>query len=584
MQTGLVTRLLLGKYVWLLGIGAMVAFILVGVEMGLALLIQQSMQFAFRGQRELLLHSLSLLFTLVLVGALLKYGEKYLLGRYGAMTMHQVRTSLAEKTQYITVKQLESRHSGDWLSRLSNDGFALQNFIVGDLYNYVYQPLIFVAAFSYLLSIDWQLVLICSVIIPLTVLLSINISRPLRGLNLEVQTNLSQYNSLIQETIDGSVTVKSNNMQPYLMGKTGSILQQWLRSVIRMEKRRRWIIPLDIILRVLPFVLCILVGGYRALNQHITSDELLIFIYLINYIVQPSVQIPYLIARFRQTGASVERINELFMEGEERKDGGGLEPGDQLPLVLSHVGFAYEADTPVLEEVSQSFERGKIYAIVGESGSGKSTLFKLLTGMYEYGKGEILLYGQPLSSLSLADIRKQYSVVEQEPYLFPLSIEDNILLARADTEAIDVRRAAHQANAHDFIMQLPEGYQTMLSDGGTTLSGGQRQRIALARAILKNAPVLLLDEAGSALDAESEQKLYEALLTLASGGTTILIIAHRLKVCEIADEVIVMKEGKKLAGGAHSDLLVSCSEYARMYRLQESGAGPVRSASGEGEA
>jgi ABC-type multidrug transport system fused ATPase/permease subunit len=332
-----------------------------------------------------------------------------------------------------------------------------------------------------------------------------------------------------------------------------------------------FIVPVETVLRVLPFVLCILVGGYRTLQQQMTPDELLVFLYLINFVVQPAVMIPQLVAGYRQTSASLDRIAELLNEPEERT-GGETGTRDGHPLVLDRVRFSYDGVSAALEDVSQTFESGKIYAIVGESGSGKSTLFKLLTGLYDYDEGAILLYGQYLKALSLEAIRSRFSVVPQEPYLFPASIEDNIRIARPGATPEEVRDAARRANAHEFIMQLPDGYGTKVSDGGASLSGGQRQRIALARAILKDAPIFLLDEAASALDNESEMKLYQALSDLAAAGRTVIIIAHRLKICEMADEVMVMKKGRKMAGGSHRELLAEVAEYARMHGLREAAA------------
>jgi|CeladaMinimDraft_18_1061708.scaffolds.fasta_scaffold01898_1 ABC-type multidrug transport system fused ATPase/permease subunit len=556
---------------WLLGLGISAALALVAVEMSLAYFLQQSMIHAFSLEKESLVRTLCVLIAIVLTGAALKFGEKYWLGRYGAMTMHEMRVTLAGKTRRIAMRRLEDRHSGDWLSRLTNDGSAVQQFIAGDLYHFVYQPLVFAAAFGYLLYIDWQLVLICSVIIPVSVVLSLNLGRPLKELGLRSQEELSRYNALVQETMDGSVVIKSNNMQTYMENRVGAVMREWLGHAIGLERRRMLIVPVEVVLRVLPFVLCILAGGYRTIKQQMTPDELLVFIYLINFVVQPAVMMPHLIARYRQTGASMDRMAELLREPEERTDG---EAGtrDGHPLTLERLGFSYDGETEALRDFSHTFESGKLYAVVGESGSGKSTLFKLLTGLYEYDRGAALLFGKPLNALSTEDIRGSFSVVPQDTYLFPASIGDNILIARPGASPEEVREAARRANAHDFIMQLPDGYNTLVSDGGSSLSGGQRQRIALARAILKDAPIFLLDEAASALDNESEMKLYRTLAELAAAGKTVIIIAHRLKVCEMADEVIVMKQGRKLAAGPHRELLAAVAEYARMHGLREADA------------
>ena len=571
MQTRISSVFFSGGKAWLLGLGILAALALVAVEMGLAYYIQQSMIRAFLNEKEALIRTLYILIAIVLAGSALKFGEKYWLGRYAAMTMHEARSLLAGKTQRITMRRLEERHSGDWLSRLSNDASAVQQFIASDLCQLVYQPLVFAAAFSYLLLLDWQLVLICCAIIPPAVFLGLNISRPLGEIHRRTQEELSRYNALVQETIDGSVVIKSHNMQSFMQDRAEGALRRWLQHTTGLEKRRMLIGPVEAVLRVLPFVLCILAGGYRTLAGHMSPDELLVFIYLINFVVQPSVMMPQLIARYRQTAASLERIAELMAEPEERT-GGETGTSGGHPLVLQHVRFSYDGESAALEDVSQTFEAGKIYAIVGESGSGKSTLFKLLTGLYDYDQGDILLFGKQLKALSLKEIRSRFSVVPQDTYLFPASIEDNIKVAKPDAAPDEVRGAARRANAHDFIMQLKDGYKTRVADGGASLSGGQRQRIALARAILKDAPIFLLDEAASALDNESEMKLYRALSDLAAAGKTVIIIAHRLSVCELADEVIVMKKGRKIAGGSHRELLSMVAEYARMHGLREAAA------------
>jgi ABC-type multidrug transport system fused ATPase/permease subunit len=346
------------------------------------------------------------------------------------------------------------------------------------------------------------------------------------------------------------------------------ITEDVLDKKLKTDRRCMAIAPISMVLGVVPNMSCILYGGYLTVKGQITPGELLTFTYLLGFLIGPVASIPNMIIGIKVTIESAKRIIEILEEPEERQIGEGFEIRESDKLVeFTDVSYSYDNERHVLNNFNLVLKKGKMTALVGFSGSGKSTVCKLLCGFYEQYEGQIKIYGKDLKEWSLKEVRRQISLMSQDTFLFPCSIYENIAYGKIDATRQQITETAKMAKADEFIRNLPEGYDTIIGERGSTLSGGQRQRIAIARSILKNAPILLLDEPTSALDIQSEAMVQDELEHFVK-DKTVLVIAHRLSTIKNADEIIVMNEGYVVGRGTHQELIKKNDIYKQLYFKQ----------------
>jgi ABC-type multidrug transport system fused ATPase/permease subunit len=471
---------------------------------------------------------------------------------------------------------MEGRHTGDLVSRLTNDTALLQTFFIQHFANLFYLPVVFAGALVMLLLTSWKLILSSLILLPVGIAVTALLSRPIRPLSERLQEQVGRVNAIAQDAIGGISILRAFHMGRAFFQSYKLALDESVKQSLRLEKRKAAMAPISLLLLSTPIILVIVVGGYLIGQGELTAGNIILFLYLLSFILQPISMMPLLFVQIGEALGAAQRLLEVLelpvekLQTEAAELAGSAGGTDETVIArFDRVSFAYGGGSNVLDEVSFQLKSGETLAIVGPSGGGKSTLLKLLCGFYEASsvEGRIELFGRPLLDWPLDELRARIAVVMQDTYLFPVPVAENIGYGRAGASMEAIVEAAKAAQAHDFIMKLPQGYGTETGERGGRLSGGQKQRIAIARALLKDAPLLLLDEPTSALDSQSEANLQEALERIMA-GRTVLVIAHRLSTVRRADRILVLDQGRIAESGTHEELLHQNGLYRKWVLMQ----------------
>jgi ABC-type multidrug transport system fused ATPase/permease subunit len=532
------------------------------------------------GQTATFWHYTWLLLALNIPGALFSYLKTRGIGLFSERTQAKLRQAIAAHSTLLPVSYLEQRHSGDLLSVLNADLAKLKTLLSDNLKDFFFQTVRFVFALTYIISINWVLALVSTILTPAIFILISRLTQPVSQRSEEMQDEIGQVNSLAQDSLSGAMVVKSFNLAAILDERFHLANMKALKKGLVVARYWSLINGLSFGLIIMPFIIAMGLGGYLVIDKNMTFGGLFAFINLLNFVVNPLGSLPGIIASIGEACGAAQRVFKLIDSPGERQDGAILGskavalPFDSLAatetapaIQFKDVSFAYSADSPVLKHVSLSIPRGQTVAIVGPSGGGKTTLLKLILGYYPLPDEAVQLFGADLNAWQLSAARQQMAFVAQDTYLFPVSLGENIGCGRPGASQAEIENAARQANIHEFIAGLPEGYATNAGEWGARLSGGQKQRISLARAILKDAPILLLDEPTSALDAESEALIQEALDRFARQRTTV-VVAHRLSTIKNANRVVVLQEGQIIEEGTHAELIARGGLYLELYQGQ----------------
>jgi len=485
------------------------------------------------------------------------YLNTYLINKSGFLVLERVRASAFEKLQRLPMSYYHGNRSGDLLSRLTFDAEVIRNAIAQGSNDLIKQPATLIAALSYLISEalkqdSMAIAMIGLFTVPLCVLPISRAGKKIGKRSRAVQSQMGDTASTINETLQSPLEVRVYQLEKKQESIYRNQIREVLRLMMKVVKYKSMISPAIEVVASVGFAFALFLGVQRgmSLEQFMAVGMALYMAY------EPVKKLGAVNALLRQGGAAAERL-EMIMQAEEsvsepkpkeiQKSGSML--GD---LEWSHVSFSYE-DELVLHDVSLQIKPGELVALVGPSGSGKTTMVHLLPRLFDPQQGVVKIDDCDLRHWSLRDLRRNIAVVPQMPVLFQSSIWENIRVGKEGASDEEVMQAAQKAHAHEFIMRLPEGYDTVLGERGTGLSGGQRQRIAMARAFLKDAPILILDEATSALDAESEAAVAESLLSLSKNRTT-LLIAHRFSSIRMAHRIVVLERGKIVGDGTFEEL------------------------------
>ncbi|WP_261302591.1 ABC transporter ATP-binding protein [Paenibacillus andongensis] len=472
-------------------------------------------------------------------------------------------------------KQISGIHSGDLLSHFTNDIHNLDGVIGSSLINLIKLPFIYIAVFIYLTQINWKLALVCVFVAPVAMVSGVIFGIMLRDNNRRIQDRVVQINTLLNETFHGFFVIRSFLMERSVFTKYVSKNQKLYNLELSNARLRGWFYVGSQAAASFTFLISLCLGSYYVSGGVITVGALLTFVNLVNHLVYPLTELAGHWAGLQKSASAMDRIFKI-LDIETESDSLPAE-SPSMPILTSihfkDITFSYDGQKNLFEHFNLQIPVGKVVAIVGLSGAGKTTLFHLLQGFYKPQSGSIYMNDRSTATLSVSEHRSFFAHVSQETVLFSGSIRENLLLARQDITDVQMMQAATTAGIHSFITSLPRGYDTEIGERGSKLSGGQRQRLAIARALLKNAPVLLLDEGTSALDSETEYLVQEAMQRL-RGNRTTLVIAHRLSTIRDADLIIVMDEGKIVQMGHHEEIIRQDGLYRRLNRMQSQKGDP----------
>ncbi len=510
------------------------------------------------------------IFVLLLgvVNAMAQYWQTRLSAGAALSTLCDLQNDMFDKLMALDLTQQHSEVSGQTISRFTNDTLVLRETLTRAALS-VSAVLTLCALVARLFFYDWVLTLAVLAIYPLIGIPVGRIGRLLRDTSSKAQHQAGDIIALVGETLTGARMVKSYQLEPLERARAGDAFATRLGLLKKMAYTRALNEPLILVAGSMAFGIVVAVGAWRISSGALNGPAFTAFIVTLLLVSQPARALGTINAVMQEGFGAFERMLSLIDTRPAIKNADGAVDLGAGPgaIRFDNIGFAYRADVKALNGVTLEIAAGSMVALVGESGSGKSTLMNLLPRLYEPGTGQILIDGEDVTRVTLRSLRARIAMVSQDAIVFNMSALENIAFGRPSASRAEIIKAATDAAANDFISVLPNGYDTPLGEGGTSLSGGQRQRIALARAFLKDAPILLMDEATSALDAESETKVQEALKRLTRGRTT-LVIAHRLSTVKDADLIAVMDRGRIIEIGKHDELIEKGGAYARQAALQ----------------
>ncbi|AIF51012.1 Xenobiotic-transporting ATPase [Pelosinus sp. UFO1] len=507
--------------------------------------------------------------VLIVLQGIFMYGQTYLMAYSSQKIVIDIRRALYQHLQRLSMLFFEKRPIGTIMSYITNDVAALQTTLVNNVIDFVSHSVTLIGSIILLIYINWKLSLLMFISFPL-ILYTLNVSgHRMRVKSRTLQERTADISAFLQENILAIRVIKSFSRENYELEQFDKENNRNFQAQMKIVQVMATITPIINILSTIGITAIIWFGGREVINGNLTSGSLISFLVYVINLPTPVKRLSNVYADIQRALAAVQRIFEVIDIEPEVKDVRGAKelPSVDGYLTFTNVSFEYEEGKPVLANVSFKARPGELIALVGPSGAGKTTVVNLIPRFYDPIDGSISIDNININTVTLQSLREQIGIVPQETILFNGTIYQNILYGNLEASKEDVIVAAKVANAHNFIMEMPNEYETPIGERGTQLSGGQRQRIAIARAVLKNPRILILDEATSALDTESELLVQQALDRLMNGRTS-FVIAHRLSTVQRANLIIVMEKGKIVEQGDHDTLIKAGGLYSRLYRIQ----------------
>lgn len=497
------------------------------------------------------------------------YGQGYLVSYIGQRVIVDVRDVLFRKLQRLPISFFDRHQTGEVMSYISNDVAALQSALVERMVEMMTESAIFFGSLVMMVLLDWKLSILTLITVPLVGLAMDIFGKKVRSAGAVIQARMSDITALMQESISSERVVKSFVREEFEIDRFHTQNELNFRAVMKDAQLSSLLTPTVEFLAALAVTVIIWFGGKEVVDGVITAGTLVAFLtYAVN-LANPVKRLSRIYAQIQKAMAGADRVFALLDMEETVTSAPGAKtlPPVEGRVCFSDVSFSYREDVPALTDLTFTAEPGQMIAFVGPSGAGKSTVANLIPRFYDVTGGSITVDGYDVRDVTTESLRSQIGIVPQETVLFSATVRENIRYGRLDATDAEIEAAAKSANAHDFIMALPEGYDTEIGERGANLSGGQRQRIAIARAILKDPRILILDEATSALDTESE-KVVQAALDRLMVGRTSFVIAHRLSTIIGADRIYVLDGGRVREQGTHEELLAAGGLYAGLYQIQ----------------
>ena len=509
----------------------------------------------------------------ILVVLLLKnladYAQAFLMVYVEQATVRDLRDQLFGHLHTLPLSFFHGRRTGMLVSRVTNDIDFLRASLASGISNFVKDSLTLAGCVVWIVLASWKLALLSAIVVPPAAFVITRIGRSMRRRSDVAQDRMADLTHVLQETVAGARVVKAFGQERHEAGRFARANELYFRAFVRLRRVSAAARPVSEYAIIVVAVAMLWFGGREIVRGTIAPQQFVLFVTALLTTISPIKTLAEVNANVQQGIAAADRVFALMDTPSTVVDRPGARalPPLRHAVRLEAVDFAYVPGRPVLEDISFDLHRGEVVALVGSSGAGKSTVMDLLARFHDPTAGRITIDGVDLRDATLASLRNQLGIVTQETILFHDTVRANIAYGRMGASDDDIRAAARAAYAHDWIEQLPEGYDTVIGERGAKLSGGERQRLAIARALLRNPPLLLLDEATSALDTESE-RLVQAALERLMAHRTVLVIAHRLSTVQHADRIVVLEHGRVAAIGTHAELMARGGLYRRLYDLQ----------------
>lgn len=501
---------------------------------------------------------------------LCRYLGAYFMVNYKVGVTNDLRSTMYQKFLKLPVSFFTEQRKGDMMSRISNDIGAVESSIMGTFVDAINAPFMIIISLVSLFMLDVQLTLFALLVFPVMGLIISFVGKTLKKQAGYAQQELGNLFSLVEETLKSSKIIKIFNADKLLQNRFKTTSNNWKKHSIGMSRKRELASPSSEFLGSVTMLIITWFAGVNIINGNNNDPStFLAFIGLFFQLLDPAKRLSSAISSVQGGMASLERVYEVLdydLKVEEIENPKAISSLNER-IEFKNVKFFYDKDNIILKDFSLTIPKGQKVALVGQSGSGKTTAANLLARFYDVNEGSITIDGTDIKHLKLKEYRKLLGMVTQESVLFNDTVYSNILMGKPDATKEEVIAAAKIANAHDFISQLPQGYDTNIGDDGNKLSGGQKQRVSIARAVLKNPPIMILDEATSALDTESEKMVQDALDKMMENRTS-LVIAHRLSTIQKADLIIVLEKGSIVEQGTHQELMDKNGIYKKLIELQ----------------
>jgi ATP-binding cassette, subfamily B, bacterial len=516
----------------------------------------------------------SIVISVYIVRAISQFGCDYI-SHYAAWNMlKEIRQYLYDHIQKLSLRYFHNKQTGDLMSRVINDTRNFEQLLAHAIPTVIVNGFMVIGVSAVLFGLNAKLALYTLIPVPLLVWMVVKFSKISRPIFKQAQAKEGEMNSILQDNFSGIREIKAFTKEEYESSRTGERITGHTKAILRALVFSNSFHPGIEFVSSIGTVIVIFFGGRLALANNLPLEDLVAFLLYLGSFYGPITALGRINEGLQQALASAERVLEVLNEVSEVKDAEDAIKLDRVKgqIEFKNVSFQYVDDIPVLKNISFKVKPGETLALVGPTGVGKSTMASLIPRFYDPDSGSILIDGTEIKKISLSSLRRQISFVSQDVFLFNGTVKDNILYGRQNATDEEIIAAAKAANAHEFILELSEGYDTKVGERGVKLSGGQKQRISIARAILKDAPILILDEATSSVDTQTERLIQDALNRLKENKTTV-VIAHRLSTIQEAEQIVVIKEGEILEKGTHEDLLNMGGLYSQLCKAQSTAQG-----------